>query len=96
MTGCDVVQALDAAHISPYLGDQSNHVTNGVLLRADIHTLFDLQLFDLQLFDLQLFDLQLFDLQLFDLQLFGIEPEALRLKISASLIGTCFKDLDGR
>lgn len=81
MTGCDVVQALDAAHISPYLGDQSNHVTNGVLLRADIHTLFDLQLFDLQLFDLQLF---------------GIEPEALRLKISASLIGTCFKDLDGR
>ena len=91
MTGCDVVQALDAAHISPYLGDQSNHVTNGVLLRADIHTLFDLQLFDLQLFDLQLFDLQLFDLQLF-----GIEPEALRLKISASLIGTCFKDLDGR
>ena len=76
MTGCDVVQALDAAHISPYLGDQSNHVTNGVLLRADIHTLFDLQLFDLQLF--------------------GIEPEALRLKISASLIGTCFKDLDGR
>jgi hypothetical protein len=76
VTGCDVVQALDAAHISPYLGDQSNHVTNGVLLRADIHTLFDLQLFDLQLF--------------------GIEPEALRLKISASLIGTCFKDLDGR
>ena len=76
MTGCDVVQALDAAHISPYLGDQSNHVTNGVLVRADSHTLFDLQLFDLQLF--------------------GIEPEALRLKISASLIGTCFKDLDGR
>ena len=71
VTGCDVAQALEAAHISPYSGDQSNHVTNGVLLRADIHTLFDLQLF-------------------------GIEPETLRLKISASLIGTCFEDLDGR
>jgi hypothetical protein len=44
VTGCDVVQALEAAHISPYLGEQSNHVSNGLLLRADIHTLFDLGL----------------------------------------------------
>ena len=44
VTGCDAVAALEAAHIFPYTGPQSNHVTNGLLLRADIHTLFDLDL----------------------------------------------------
>lgn len=44
VTGCDAVAALEAAHIVPYTGPQSNHVTNGLLLRADIHTLFDLDL----------------------------------------------------
>jgi hypothetical protein len=44
VTGCDAVDALEAAHIQPYLGQHSNHVTNGLLLRADIHTLFDLGL----------------------------------------------------
>jgi hypothetical protein len=44
VTGCDAVAALEAAHIVPYTGPQSNHVTNGLLLRADIHTLFDLNL----------------------------------------------------
>lgn len=42
ITGCDATQALEAAHISPYLGDAANHIQNGLLLRADIHTLFDL------------------------------------------------------
>lgn len=44
VTGCDAEAALEAAHIVPYTGPQSNHVTNGLLLRADIHTLFDLDL----------------------------------------------------
>jgi hypothetical protein len=44
VTGCDAVAALEAAHIAQYTGPQSNHVTNGLLLRADIHTLFDLDL----------------------------------------------------
>ncbi|MFO0905836.1 MAG: HNH endonuclease [Pirellulales bacterium] len=44
VTGNDVVDALEAAHILPYKGAKSNHVTNGLLLRADIHTLFDLHL----------------------------------------------------
>lgn len=44
VTGCDAVQALEVAHISPYRGQSSQHVSNGVLLRADIHTLFDLDL----------------------------------------------------
>ncbi len=44
MTGCDVIDALEAAHIHPYLGQASNAVGNGLLLRADVHTLFDLYL----------------------------------------------------
>lgn len=35
---------LEAAHITPYLGADSNHVQNGLLLRSDIHNLFDLGL----------------------------------------------------
>lgn len=41
ITGCAVLDVLEAAHITPYLGPATNHVTNGLLLRADLHTLFD-------------------------------------------------------
>lgn len=41
VTGYDAESVLEAAHISPYLGHHTNVVTNGLLLRADIHTLFD-------------------------------------------------------
>jgi hypothetical protein len=44
VTACDVVEALEAAHVVPYLGPSTDHVGNGLLLRADIHTLFDLSL----------------------------------------------------
>jgi putative restriction endonuclease len=44
ITGCQVEQLLEAAHIIPYLGPSTNHIQNGLPLRADIHTLFDLQL----------------------------------------------------
>ncbi len=37
----DAPTALEAAHIVPFLGRHSNQVTNGLLLRADLHTLFD-------------------------------------------------------
>jgi hypothetical protein len=42
VTNCDCPVALEAAHISPYRGDYTNHVQNGILLRSDIHTLFDI------------------------------------------------------
>lgn len=42
LTGCDVVDALEAAHIVPYFGPPSDRIDNGILLRADVHTLFDL------------------------------------------------------
>jgi hypothetical protein len=41
VTNCTIDDVLEAAHISPYLGEHTNRVTNGLLLRADIHTLFD-------------------------------------------------------
>lgn len=42
ITGYDAIDALEAAHIMPYRGIHSNVVRNGLLLRSDIHTLFDL------------------------------------------------------
>lgn len=42
ITDCRQLDALQAAHIRPYRGPQSNRVDNGLLLRADVHTLFDL------------------------------------------------------
>lgn len=44
ITGAQVEEALEAAHISPYTGDASNHVANGLLLRRDLHRLFDAHL----------------------------------------------------
>ncbi|UQA59499.1 HNH endonuclease [Polyangium aurulentum] len=44
VTGFDAVEALEAAHITPYRGPDSNRVENGLLLRADVHTLFDIGL----------------------------------------------------
>jgi len=41
ITGCDLEEALEAAHIVAYYGPGTNHVQNGLLLRADLHTLFD-------------------------------------------------------
>ena len=44
ITGCNAVEALEAAHIEPYRGEGSHHPQNGLLLRADLHSLFDLGL----------------------------------------------------
>jgi hypothetical protein len=41
LTGCAVVEVLEAAHITPYLGPETNHISNGLLLRSDLHTLWD-------------------------------------------------------
>lgn len=41
VTGCAIEALLEAAHIHPYLGAETNVAANGLLLRADIHTLFD-------------------------------------------------------
>lgn len=54
MTGCDILAVLEAAHIWPYRGKRDHHVDNGLLLRADIHTLFDLHLIAVRPGDLAL------------------------------------------
>lgn len=44
VTGCKVVDLLEAAHIRPHAHEPNYSMTNGLLLRADIHTLFDVGL----------------------------------------------------
>ncbi len=44
MSNYDAEPALEAAHIISYRGGQTNHPANGLLLRADLHDLFDLGL----------------------------------------------------
>lgn len=44
ITGCTALEVLEAAHIVPYRGEHTHRVDNGLLLRADLHTLFDCQL----------------------------------------------------
>jgi HNH endonuclease len=44
ITNCNVTSVLEAAHIRPYSDGGLTHPSNGILLRSDIHTLFDLDL----------------------------------------------------
>ncbi len=44
ITGCEVVDVLEAAHITPFSELGPDDVTNGLLLRADLHALFDCSL----------------------------------------------------
>jgi len=41
ITDCSVKDVLEAAHIVPYLGVKTNHLSNGLILRSDLHKLFD-------------------------------------------------------
>ncbi len=41
ITGFDAVETLEAAHVYPYMGPATNQVTNGLLLRSDVHRLYD-------------------------------------------------------
>jgi hypothetical protein len=44
VTGCELVDVLEAAHVRPVSDGGETTAGNGLLLRADIHTLFDLDL----------------------------------------------------
>jgi putative restriction endonuclease len=44
VSGCNLLDILEAAHIRPYCSPRDNHMSNGLLLRCDLHTLFDLNL----------------------------------------------------
>ena len=49
VSGCNVDEALEAAHIENYSGPQSQVVSNGILLRRDLHSLFDAHLISFEL-----------------------------------------------
>lgn len=42
VTGCQIPELLEVAYVLPYSEKKDFSLTNGLLLRADIHTLFDL------------------------------------------------------
>ncbi|MDB9492360.1 pentapeptide repeat-containing protein, partial [Dolichospermum circinale CS-534/05] len=44
ISGCDIEQIIEAAHIIPYRDLNSHDVANGLLLRVDLHRLFDVHL----------------------------------------------------
>ncbi len=44
ITGCATLDVLEAAHIVPFRGAEYDNLENGLLLRSDVHTLFDLDL----------------------------------------------------
>lgn len=44
VTECRIEALLEAAHITPHSSEPNYRTSNGLLLRADIHTLFDLKL----------------------------------------------------
>ncbi|MCI0565442.1 MAG: HNH endonuclease [Nitrososphaera sp.] len=48
LSGCKILESLEAAHIHPYQNEQSDHPQNGLLLRADLHRLFDAFLFAIE------------------------------------------------
>jgi HNH endonuclease len=52
ITGCDAEEVLEAAHIQAYSEAGTFEVSNGLLLRADIHTLFDLGLITIDTSDM--------------------------------------------
>lgn len=44
ITGCPILDVVEAAHMVLYRGTHTNMTSNGLLLRADLHTLFDCNL----------------------------------------------------
>lgn len=48
ISNCEVAETLEAAHIDPWCNSESQDATNGLLLRADLHTLFDRDLIGIQ------------------------------------------------
>jgi len=54
LSGCALTDIVDAAHIWPYRGADDNNPENGLLLRSDLHTLFDLDLLGIEPHGLQI------------------------------------------
>ena len=44
VSGCTLLEIVEAAHIMPYRSQNDNHPENALLLRSDLHTMFNLDL----------------------------------------------------
>lgn len=85
ITGCSVKEVLEAAHILPYKGEHTNILSNGILLRADIHTLFDLGLINI---DEKL--TVIVSRNLFDSEYWQYNNSKLKITLSFSVSQDCF------
>ncbi|ASJ70326.1 HNH endonuclease [Granulosicoccus antarcticus] len=47
LTHCKIIEILEAAHIFPYYGGETSDSNNGIVLRSDVHKLFDRHLIQL-------------------------------------------------
>ncbi len=54
ISGCAVLALLEACHVGKYQGPEDNHPANGILLRSDLHTLFDLDLIGIDPADMEI------------------------------------------
>ncbi len=81
VTGTRIEDVLEAAHIMPYNGASTNHVCNGLLLRSDIHALFDLGLLSV---DPKGFRVHCSDQIRGDAMYDGLHGETLRMPASAN------------
>lgn len=80
ITGYRVSETIEAAHIVPYYGKESDDIQNGIPLRADLHKLFDNGLLRIQyVAGIKVFQIQIHEnvkLDYFDLHLMNINlPE---------------------
>lgn len=55
ITGCAVGDILDACHVKPYADVKDYSVSNGILLRTDVHTLFDVGLIKISAEDMRVY-----------------------------------------
>ena len=53
ISGCSVLALFEACHVGRYQGPEDSHPANGILLRSDLHTLFDLDLIGLNPTDME-------------------------------------------
>jgi len=55
ISGCELLDVIEAVHIVPFRKEKKHKISNGILLRSDLHTLFDLNLIGINPETLEIF-----------------------------------------
>ncbi|MEH2113126.1 pentapeptide repeat-containing protein [Nostoc sp.] len=101
ISGCDIEEAIEAAHIIPYRNQDSHNIANGLLLRVDLHIAFPKQLRYTQIFVSKASSFENVPHQignrykLFDKYLLTIHPETSKVLIAPELMNS-YKDILGK